>query len=345
MSNQKTTHFTRGERAFRVCLALLMSAAALWGVWNLLVKKPQIRDVGEQVPSSPSPASGKTEPGDGVPGDEPAPVGPYTRREDCWTFLLVGMDRSGGNTDSLMLVTYDVAAQRVSVASIARDTRVDVARKLKKINAAWAEGWGNGGGAEGGIAELRREVSLTFGIPIDYHFRVNINGFIRLVNAVDGVDFNVPCYMSYDDPEQDLSIHYSKGMQHLNGRQALEVCRFRQNNDGSGYGDEGRQQTQRALLTAVLKKVLKNPGKINEYVSIASENLDTDMPLSELAWFATQALSFNTENLNTMSMPCEWINPYMYLDPEATLEMVNEYLNPYVLPRTADQLDIITRKK
>ncbi len=340
-------NYTRGERAFRVCLALLMSAAALWGVWNLLVKKPQIKDNAPPLPLAPSQISGQTpaqtaDSAAETPTEpEPDPIGPYTRKEDCWTFLLIGMDKGGGNTDSLMLVTYDVAEQRVSVASIARDTRVDADRDIKKINAAWAAG----GGKNGGVEQLIREVSMTFGIPVDYYFRVNINGFIGLVNAVDGVDFNVPCYMDYDDEYQDLSIHYSKGMQHLNGRQALEVCRFRQNNDGSGYGDEGRQKTQRALLTAVLKKVLKNPGKIDEYVSIANDNLDTDMPLSELAWFATQALSFNMENLNAMSMPCEWINPYMYLDPEATLEMVNEYLNPYVLPRTADQLDIITRKK
>ncbi len=43
-------------------------------------------------------------------------------------------------------------------------------------------------------------------------------------------------------------------------------------------------------------------------------------------------------------MPCEWINPYMYLDPDETLAMINEYFNPYTTPRTAEQLDIITRK-
>ena len=266
---------------------------------------------------------------------------PYQRRDDCWTFLLIGMDMSGGNTDSLMLAMYDVGAQSVSVASIARDTRIDVERKNKKINAAYA--------LAGGVDALKEEVTKTFGVPIDYYFRVNIRGFIRLVNAVDGVDFNIPCYMDYDDPEQNLSIHYAKGTRHLNGQQALEVCRFRQNNEGSpygyGYGDAGRQETQRALLMAVIKKALSHPEKINEYLNIASENLETDMKLSELAWFATKALSFDMEKLSTMSMPCEWINPYMYLNPEETLAMVNEYLNPYTTPRTAEMLDIITRSK
>jgi len=332
---KKPTRISRGERAFRSLLIATIVCASLWGMWHILVPKPATADnstPGKPVSSETSDASDA----DPVKQETPEPDGPYTRRENCWTFLLVGMDKGGGNTDSLMLATYDVDKQTVGVASIARDTRVDVSRKLKKINAAYA--------LNGGMDGLMEEVSMTFGVPIDYYLRVNIRGFVRLVDAVDGVDFNIPCSMNYDDPEQDLSIHYSKGMRHLTGQQALEVCRFRQNNDGSGYGDEGRQQTQRGVLTEVLKKVLANPGKADEYIRIAQENLDTNLTASNMAWFATKIVGFDLENLHAMAMPCEWHNPYMYLDPNATLELVNEYLNPYVLPRTMDQLDIVTRQ-
>ena len=334
---------TRSERATRSLLTLAITLCALWGAWNILAPKPA---VAMNAPSV-STTTLNVEPGDGETAAEASGEQQtaeqqkevdqtYLRKKDCWTFLIVGMDKNGGNTDSLMLVTYDVANQSVSVGSIARDTRVDVSRSLKKINAAYAEGK---------MDELMREVSLTFGVPIDYYLRVRLSGFVKLVNAVDGVDFSVPCSMNYDDPYQDLSIHYRKGMQHLNGQQALEVCRFRQNNDGSGYGDEGRQQTQRAVLTLVMKKMLANPGKFSKYAEIAAETLDTNLSVGNIVWFATKALGFDTANLHTMSMPCEWISPYMYLDPAATLEMVNEYFNPYVLPRTEEQLDIITRKK
>ncbi len=333
MSKQTKTTLTHTERLCRSLLIAMMCAASLWGLWHILVPKPATAD---DTPVGPTPASAGAQTRPNASTDAELAEGPYTRREDFYTFLLVGMDRGGGNTDSLMVVSYDVAQQKVAVASIARDTRVDVERKLKKINAAYA--------IHGGIDGLKQEVSMTFGIPIDYYFRVNLRGFIRLVDAVDGIDFEIPCYMDYDDPEQDLSIHYSKGMRHLNGRQAMEVCRFRQNNGGGGYGDEGRQKTQRGVLTEVLKKVLAHPEKLNDYVSIAQENLDTDMSFSNMAWFATKALSFDTENLHTMSMPCEWINPYMYLDPDETLAMINEYFNPYTTPRTADMLDIVTRK-
>ena len=334
MSNRKKPNMTRGERLCRSLLIAAMCVASLWGIWHLLVVKPVPT---EDIPARPTPTPISAGGGPNASTDASLAEGPYTRKADFYTFLLVGMDRGGGNTDSLMLVSYDVAQQKVAVASIARDTRVDVERKLKKINAAYA--------MHDGIEGLKEEVSMTFGVPIDYYFRVNLRGFIRLVDAVGGIDFEVPCYMNYDDPEQDLSIHYSKGMQHLSGQQAMEVCRFRQNNGGGGYGDEGRQNTQRGVLTEVAKKVLSHPEKLNDYVAIAQENLDTDMSLSNMAWFATKALSFDTANLSTMSMPCEWINPYMYLDPAATLELVNEYLNPYTTPRTANQLDIITRER
>ena len=334
--SKKNAKTSRSERVCRALLILVMAIAAAWGAAQILVPKPEVS--GETPRNVPNASGGKqTDSGAETEDSEtPSEPGLYDRKENFYTFLLVGMDKGGGNTDSLMLVSYDIDNQTVSVGSIARDTRVDVDRKLKKINAAYA--------LNGGMDGLISEVSKTFGVPIDRYFRVNINGFVRLVNAVDGIDFYVPCSMNYDDPYQNLSIHYSKGMRHLNGQQALEVCRFRQNNDGSGYGDGGRQETQRAILTAVVKKALARPDKINEYVSIAQENLDTDLSASDMAWFASKALSFDTENLNTMSMPCEWINPYMYLDPDETLAIVNEYFNPYTVPRTMDQLDIITRK-
>ncbi|MCR5826304.1 MAG: LCP family protein [Oscillospiraceae bacterium] len=336
-NKKKRSRAGRGERAARSLLTLVVTLGALWGLWNILVPKPAIADntppaapaQERRVDSDPQESDEQTEQQEAA---EVVPADP--RRKDCWTFLVVGMDKGGGNTDSLMLVTYDAAAQSVSVGSIARDTRVDVERKLKKINAAYAFGKMEG---------LLEEVSQTFGVPIDYYLRVYVNGFVRLVNAVDGVDVEVPCSMNYDDPYQDLSIHYRKGMQHLNGQQALEVCRFRQNNDGSGYGDEGRQETQRAVLTQVMKKVLANPGKLSEYADIAADTLDTNLTVGNIIWFATKAVSIDMENVHTMSMPCAWTSPYMYLDPDATLEMVNTYFNPYVNPRTADQLAIITR--
>lgn len=318
---------------YRMIVAISAIIVVTYVAYLILVPEPTM--AGNEPPVN----TGNLDPSNTDPsntGGEQTGQNLYERKDKVYTFLLVGKDKVGANTDSLMYLVYDVPNQTVSVASIPRDSRVDAERRVKKINGAFSQG---------GMDQLKQEVSQTLGIPIDYYIKVDVNAFVALINAVKGIDFYVPCDMDYDDPWQDLSIHYKEGMQHLDGQQALEVCRFRHNNDMSGYSDTGRMETQRGVLTAVAQKVLswESLTRINDFVTIISENVETDLSLSNMAWFASQALSFQMENLNTMTLPAEWISPYMYLDPDGTLAMVNQYLNPYTTDRTADQLNIVTR--
>ena len=311
--------------AYRVITVISVIIVVTYVAWLLLVPKPGMAE--ELEPAQPNRAEDTA---------DPAPdASPDARKDDCWTFLLIGTDRVGANTDTLMYLTYDVGEQTVSVASIPRDTKVDADRRVKKINSAYAYG---------GMDGLKQEIYQTFGLPVDYYIKVDVQAFVALVDEVDGIDFYVPCDMDYDDPWQDLSIHYKEGMQHLSGQQALEVCRFRHNNDMTGYSDTGRMETQRGVLTAVAQKVISwgSLARINGYLEIFSEYVETDLSLTDMMWFASQAIYFDMDGLNTMTMPAEWHSPYMYLDPEETLEMVNTYLNPYEEPRTAEQLNIPT---
>lgn len=311
--------------AYRVITVISVIIVVTYVAWLLLVPKPGMAE--ELEPAQPNRAEDTA---------DPAPdASPDARKDDCWTFLLIGTDRVGANTDTLMYLTYDVGEQTVSVASIPRDTKVDADRRVKKINSAYAYG---------GMDGLKQEIYQTFGLPVDYYIKVDVQAFVALVDEVDGIDFYVPCDMDYDDPWQDLSIHYKEGMQHLSGQQALEVCRFRHNNDMTGYSDTGRMETQRGVLTAVAQKVISwgSLARINGYLEIIAEYVETDLSLTDMMWFASQAIYFDMDGLNTMTMPAEWHSPYMYLDPEETLEMVNTYLNPYEEPRTAEQLNIPT---
>ena len=311
--------------AYRVITVISVIIVVTYVAWLLLVPKPGMAE--ELEPAQPNRAEDTA---------DPAPdASPDARKDDCWTFLLIGTDRVGANTDTLMYLTYDVGEQTVSVASIPRDTKVDADRRVKKINSAYAYG---------GMDGLKQEIYQTFGLPVDYYIKVDVQAFVALVDEVDGIDFYVPCDRDYDDPWQDLSIHYKEGMQHLSGQQALEVCRFRHNNDMTGYSDTGRMETQRGVLTAVAQKVISwgSLARINGYLEIIAEYVETDLSLTDMMWFASQAIYFDMDGLNTMTMPAEWHSPYMYLDPEGTLEMVNTYLNPYEEPRTAEQLNIPT---
>lgn len=265
------------------------------------------------------------------------------RRELCYTFLLMGTDDGNGNADTLMVATYDVKEQRVGVVSIPRDTIVDRSwSRYPKINGAY------GGG--GGVERVRREVSHLLGIPIDFHIKVDIGAFVALIDEVGGIDFEVPVDMDYDDPWQDLSIHYKKGMQHLTGQQALEVVRFRHNNDMTGYSDKGRMQTQQKLLAAVAEKVLSwgSVTKIMPFLEIFEQYVDTDLTAKEILYFAGQALYLDLDSgLTTRTLKGRGdatYNGYTWcfeLDKEQTMTDINELLNPYTTPVTEEMAHIM----
>lgn len=187
-------------------------------------------------------------------------------------------------------------------------------------------------------------VSDQLGIPVDYTVSVDLRGFRALVDAIDGVDFYIPINMDYDDPVQNLSIHFSKGMRHLTGAEALKVVRFRHNNDGSGYGSEdiGRMQTQQDFLKAVAKKILTPASltKLDDFVKIFQQYVETDLNLGNLAWLGGEAISIGSDGIDFSTLPGNWKSPYIYLDLSETLAVVNQHLNPYVEDRLPEDLNV-----
>jgi polyisoprenyl-teichoic acid--peptidoglycan teichoic acid transferase len=168
---------------------------------------------------------------------------------------------------------------------------------------------------------------------------------IRGAPAIGGVNFDVPINMDYDDPIQNLSIHFKKGVQYLNGADAMRVVRFRHNNDGTGYGSEdlGRMQTQQKFLKAVAKKMLTASNiltKIDDYAKIFNQYVDTDLSVGNLVWLGTEVLKMGVDKIDFSTLPNEWRSPYIYLIPDETLTLVNTYLNPYVEDRTAEDLHL-----
>ena len=257
------------------------------------------------------------------------------RKENAYTILVSGIDSGNGGSDTNILVAIDAEAGHIHGVSIPRDTKAIINGENHKINYAYNHG---------GTALLADTISHQLGIPVDFTITVDLNGFIDLVIAIGGVDFYVPIDMDYDDPLQNLSIHYTKGMHHLNGQQAMEVVRFRQNNDGTGYGNQdiGRMQTQQNFLKAVAKQTLtlSNLDKVGSFAKIFQDSVHTDLSLGNLAWLGNEAISMGVDNITFSTLPGEWKSPYIYVDQEATLTLVNEYLNPYVENRVAEDLHI-----
>ena len=281
------------------------------------------------------------------------------KSEDYYTVLILGRDTGGGgNTDTMLLASYDVTNQKATVMSIPRDTMVNVSWDIKRINSVY----NYYGAGEKGIQHLYKEVAQLVGFEPDYQVVVEWEAVGEIVDAMGGVYFDVPRNMNYDDPTQNLHIHQEKGYRLLSGDDAMQVIRYRHDNRVNGKtlgypdGDLGRIATQQAFLKAVVEQLLqvKNLTKLNQFVKVFQNNVETDMTFTNILWFAQQAVfgGLKVENVNFVTMPntpvsC-WSRTYQnyqsYVVPNAQelLDLVNSDLSPFVEPSVLSDLDIMS---
>ncbi len=331
---------------FTILVVLSVLIVLLYAAFRLLARPPELSQ--ESPPPTESAGQSGISP---APDESAAPA--RQRKEYTYTFLLCASDQASGNVDTMIVATYDTVAQHIAMVSLPRDTLVEglspSGKHYHKLCSVYPYN---------GIEALKEEVRKIVGFPIDFYVKVNTRGFIRLVDAVGGVNFNVPVHMSYDDPAQDLHIHFEPGMQYLSGSDALKVVRCRKNSDGPGVyphniydaypdADIGRTRTQRELIMAVLKKAISQPLNLPTYYDIFMENVETDLTITDLAFFADKGLSFDFSNVSTDSLPGDGSVSYKGWDwcyelyPDQVLDIVNTSgLNPYDTDITADMLDI-----
>ena len=245
-------------------------------------------------------------------------------------FLILG--ESLNLTDTIMIGKYDPNTQKASLVSIQRDTFIGdnpkKATAYDKINSVY-----QGKNSD----KILKEVNELTGLNLKYYVVIDTEGLKELVDAIGGVEFYVPMDMKYDDTSQDLHINLKEGTQKLNGDQAEQVLRFRHNNDGttypSSYGtqDTGRMRTQRDFISALLKQTLKlsNISKIGELIDIATNNIETNIPIDMLKDYIPYAVEFSTDNLKTATLPGEpkeMNGVWLYLtDDDESQAMIAEY--------------------
>ena len=331
MSRAARRRQSHGLHIFLTVILVILTACVV--VKAFFLKAPEQKAA--ELPAS-QPAAEENGPSDEEQAVQEALRSHLERKGGFYTILVSGVDDGNGGSDTNILVAVDTVNGYVYGVSIPRDSKAIIDGKAHKINYAYNKG---------GISLLADTVSEQLGIPVDYTVCVDLKGFTALVDAIGGIDFEVPINMNYDDPIQNLSIHFQKGVQHLNGADALRVVRFRHNNDGTGYGSEdlGRMQTQQKFLKAVAKKMLSASNiltKVDDYAKIFNQYVDTDLTVGNLAWLGTEVLKMGVDKIDFSTLPNEWKSPYIYLDPDETLTLVNTYLNPYVEDRTADDLNI-----
>lgn len=214
-------------------------------------------------------------------------------------FVVAGVDESKMRTDVILLCQLSLSDNTVEILQIPRDTKVNTKRFDKKINSAY--------GSSGKENALIEEINLLTGIKPEKYIIVTFDGFRRLIDAIGGVEMDVPFRMKYNDPEQNLVIDLQQGWQNLDGKKAEMFVRFRQNNDGTGYadGDVGRIEKHKAFYKAVAEKLfsVSNVWNLSEILSVVSESVETDFSADEIEMYLRRIPKFSADGISFHTLP------------------------------------------
>lgn len=242
--------------------------------------------------------------------------------------LIMGVDRdynhrdqvlnTPGRSDSMLLAHVDFTHDTVAVLSIPRDAAVRIPghRGIYKINAAHEFG---------GNQLAMQTVQSVFGVTPNFAVAINFHGFQEMVNAIGGIDLNVPKDLNYDDNWANLHIHLKKGFQHLNGYQAMGFVRMRHTDS-----DYMRMQRQHEFLEALRTKIqqpsifLKLPTALDEF----AYSLQTDMSQGQMLALLNFVRGLPQQNIVVQTTPSFEGPSYVSLDLNRDAQVIQQLFYP-----------------
>jgi len=243
-----------------------------------------------------------------------------------------GVDKDETRTDVAFVVHYDSEQESIQLISVPRDTRVNVCDEVEdllggsygvtKFNSVHAYG-GEKYGPEAAILQMED----LLGISIDHYVKINFDALVEIVDAVGGVEVDVPQNMYWDMSDTgDITINLKKGLQTLDGEKALQLVRFRRYADG----DVGRIQVQQLFLKALAEKVLSTESivkNLGDYIEVMYKNVKTDVTLADALKYANYIKKVDMDKISMETLPGagQYVGGTSYFihDPEATREMVD----------------------
>lgn len=236
--------------------------------------------------------------------------------DEPFTILLMGVDSSSSslsksnsfNGDTLMLITFNPNTTNATILSIPRDTRVPIActkyKSKNKINSA----------AMYGADCVMDTITELTGIEIDYWAKINFQGVISLVDALGGIEVDIPYSFCESDSKRRFgnnTIYIEKGVQTLNGEQTLAFARNRHpwpaycGKKYSNYSSNDfiRGQNQQQIIKAILNKFknINSLSQIYDILDIVGDNIDTNIDKDTMiTGFDTfKNIIFNSKNINS----------------------------------------------
>ncbi len=201
--------------------------------------------------------------------------------------LLLGLDARRGEgyytrTDSVMIMGVRPSGLDVSLLSIPRDLYVDTpGYGLQRVNVVNVLGEQDQAGSGGRLASAA--IARSFNIDVDRYMRLNFDGFIDIVDALGGIDVEVPALLiDYQYPTEDFgvtTVRFEAGWQHLDGWHALAYARTRHADD-----DYRRAERQQQVMLGIARALLKpqNWPRIPAATAAFFQSVDTDLTLIDL---------------------------------------------------------------
>lgn len=203
-----------------------------------------------------------------------------------FTILLMGVDsevdgldkNSIGNGDALILVTFNPKTLNATMLSIPRDTYVPIACFKNQIenkitHAAWY-----------GESCMMKTIQNFTGINIDYYAKINFKGVVGLVDALGGIDVEVPQDLCTDSSDRGGRVCIKEGWQHLNGEGALVLARNRKQ---LANGDIDRGMNQQLVIQGMINsaKSIRDVNTLLNILNTVSRNMDTNFSTEQILSF------------------------------------------------------------
>lgn len=256
---------------------------------------------------------------------------------------IFGVDIDEMRTDVIFVVNLNTQTNEIKVIAVPRDTKVTWTpfqqEKMAELNKGYHEySKITEMSAYGGINNLRYFTVNTLedimGLRIDHYAVVNISAFRKIVDAIGGVEVEVPRRMEYNDNYQGLHIDLQPGLQVLNGEQAEGLVRWRHNEDYSeqyAEGDVGRIETQQIFLKALAKKLLSTDtaGQLLKIINTVYSDLKTDIKFNELQTYIGYANQFKLSDITFATLPGEAVREdkwYYILDQAEVDAFMQKFL-------------------
>lgn len=266
--------------------------------------------------------------------------------------LLVGFDKNESRsktsslfrTDTNIVATINLKEQKVEMLSIPRDSFVPIAHRTgkDKFNSAFGYGYRFGEGEdreENGFKYLMDTASeLLGGTPIHYYVAVDMDVVVEIVDAIGGVEMEIPFDLYKRHGKDRSGVAVEKGFRNLTGYELLYFARYRH----LLRGDIDRVENQQKILMATFNS-LKKSNKFSSLPKIyqsLKKNIKTNLELNQIAALALFGKNIEREDINIQTMPGEFGNlnelSYWIIDQEKRVELIKEL---YGITIVADKQD------